>query len=64
MAIGLGGSLAAGRLIRTMLFEVEPTDLVTLAGISLLVGASALLTTYVHARRAARIGPTTALAGE
>jgi predicted permease len=61
VAIGLVGALAATRALRGLLYGVTPGDPVTLGGIALLVGAIAVLASYVPARRALRIDPTEAL---
>jgi ABC-type lipoprotein release transport system permease subunit len=47
-----------------MLYGVTPGDPVTLGMIALLVGAIALLASYVPTRRALRIDPTEALRAE
>jgi predicted permease len=63
LGIGVGLVLVAGgaRSIRTLLFEVAPTDPLTLgATIALLVGF-ALLACWIPARRAARVNPAEAL---
>ena len=57
VAIGAAGALALTRLIAGMLFGVSPTDLPTLAVISLLVTAVAMLACYLPARRATRVDP-------
>jgi putative ABC transport system permease protein len=61
---GLAGSLAATRLLATMLFGVKPTDPLTLAGVALLLTVIACLASYVPARRAMRIDPMVALRHE
>jgi predicted permease len=61
MIIGLLGSLAAARLIASLLFGTAPTDPVTFVGMALLLGAVALLAGYFPARRASRIEPMIAL---
>jgi ABC-type lipoprotein release transport system permease subunit len=55
------GVLALTRLLRSLLFEVEPTDPGTLVAVSLAVGAVALLASYIPARRATRVDPFKAL---
>jgi len=47
-----------------MLFGVAPDDPLTFAGVALLLGAVSLLSAYLPARRAARIGPAVALRAE
>jgi putative ABC transport system permease protein len=61
IAAGLAGSLATMRLIRALLFHVEPTDPATVVGISVLLAVTALVASYVPARRAMRVDPMTAL---
>jgi predicted permease len=59
--LGLGGALALTRLIRTLLFEVAPTDLPTYGAVSLVLLASAAAACWVPGRRAAQIDPQLAL---
>ena len=64
LVCGLAGALAVTRLIKTLLFKVEPTDAATFTLAAALLLASALLACYFPARRAARISPQIALRGE
>jgi len=61
--IGVGLLLAAGltRVLAGMLFGITPTDLVTFAGVALLLAGVSAFAGYVPARRAARVDPMTAL---
>ncbi|CAN5539433.1 ABC transporter permease [soil metagenome] len=64
VGIGLLGAFATTRLLRTLLFEVSPTDPATFLAVPLLLGAVALLASYLPARRAARVDPMIALRNE
>jgi putative ABC transport system permease protein len=64
LAIGMAGVLLLTRLLRSMLFEVSPTDPAALATVCVVLGAVSLLAAYLPARRAARIAPTDALRQE
>jgi cell division protein FtsX len=57
LAAGLAGGLALSRLMRGVLFGVSPTDALTYAVVALLLGAAALLATWLPARRAAHAEP-------
>jgi len=61
IAIGLAGAVALTRILASLLYDVTPTDPLTLAGVSLVLAAIALLASYLPARRAARIDPMAAL---
>lgn len=61
VAIGIGGALALTRLMRTLLFEVTPTDPTTFAGVAILLFVVALLACLVPARRASGFNPLDAL---
>ena len=64
VAVGLIGAFVVTRLLRTMLFEVRPTDLVTYVGFALLLAAVALIACYIPARRATKVDPLVALRTE
>jgi ABC-type antimicrobial peptide transport system permease subunit len=61
VAIGLPAALAVSRLMRSLLFGVEPMDLATHAAAALALFAVATLAAYLPARRASRVQPMAAL---
>jgi predicted permease len=61
---GLAGALGGSRLLTSMLFEVRPSDPATLAGVAVLLLATAAGAAYIPARRATRIDPARALRAE
>ena len=61
VAIGLGGAFALTRVLKTLLFEVKPTDLTTFAVVSLALVIVAFLASYLPARRATKVDPLVAL---
>jgi putative ABC transport system permease protein len=64
IAIGMGGALASTRVLETMLYEVKPGDLetyVVIGGVLLMV---ALAASYIPARRATWVDPSSALRAE
>jgi putative ABC transport system permease protein len=61
LAIGLLASLALGRVLQSLLFEVTPTDPATLASVAAVVLAVSILAAAIPARRATRVDPLTAL---
>jgi predicted permease len=61
IGIGLIGSLAITRLLRSLLYEITPNDPWTFAAVSAALITVAMLAAYVPARRAATVDPITAL---
>jgi putative ABC transport system permease protein len=57
VGIGLTAALALSRVLRTLLFEVSPTDPMTFAAIPLILVSAALLACWVPARRATNVDP-------
>jgi predicted permease len=64
VALGLAGSVVAAMLMRKLLFGVVPWDPSTLAGVAIVLAGSALLASYIPARRAASVSPVEALRTE
>jgi macrolide transport system ATP-binding/permease protein len=64
IVIGLVCSVAVGSLMRGLLFDVRSWDVSTLAAVAAVLGMSALLASYIPARRAASINPIDALRAE
>lgn len=61
IAIGLAGALAATRAMRSLLFDVSPTDPLTLGAVAALLLAIAMVAAWLPARRAGRVDPVEAL---
>jgi macrolide transport system ATP-binding/permease protein len=64
VVLGLACSLGAARLMSGLLFGVAAWDVPTLAGVAIVLGASAILASFLPARRAASIDPADALRTE
>ena len=64
LAIGVGASLAATRLLRSQLFGVQPADPLAYAAVTMLLALVALAACYIPARRAADVDPIVALRQE
>jgi putative ABC transport system permease protein len=61
LVAGLAAAAATGRAMAGLLFNLTPTDPMTLALVAVILGAVALLACYLPARRATRIDPIQAL---
>jgi predicted permease len=64
LALGIGGSLALTRLLRGLLFGVTPTDAATFVVAPLLLLLTAVVASYLPARRASRVDPVTVIRAE
>jgi predicted permease len=61
LTLGLAGALAAGRVLRTILFQTSPADPATLVAITLLMIVIAVSACLWPAWQASRLDPVTAL---
>jgi len=61
VVLGIVGALVLTRVLETLLFEVESTDLVTFLATGLLVVSVAVLASWLPARRAGRADPVRVL---
>ncbi|MFP3939582.1 MAG: ABC transporter permease [Thermoanaerobaculia bacterium] len=64
IGLGVAGSVAGGRVLASLLYEVEPADPATLAAVSALLAATGLAATWLPARQTARIDPQETLRAE
>jgi putative ABC transport system permease protein len=61
VGVGLLSALALMRLLRSLLFGVQTTDIITYIALSAVLAVVALLACYIPARRATKIDPLVAL---
>jgi putative ABC transport system permease protein len=61
VGIGIVGAVALTGLVKSLLFEVPPTDILTFSGVGLTLLAAAALASYLPAKRAAAVDPNVAL---
>jgi putative ABC transport system permease protein len=60
-AIGVAGALLASRTMESLLYGVKPADPWTFAAIVVMIAGTALLASYLPARRAAKVDPLVAI---
>jgi putative ABC transport system permease protein len=61
LVLGAAGTLATGRLLKSLLSGVSSTDPVTLAAVSILLAVAGLAACVIPARRAMQLDPNSAL---
>jgi putative ABC transport system permease protein len=61
LVIGLVGAAGVTQVIGSLLFEVDPIDPLSFAGVALFLTSVAALASYIPARRAMAVDPVTAL---
>ncbi|HEY7500656.1 MAG TPA: ABC transporter permease [Vicinamibacterales bacterium] len=61
VAIGVGVAFWAGRFVATMLFGLEPNDILTMIAATIMMIAVSAIAGYLPARRASRVDPMIAL---
>ena len=64
VGLGIPGALALTRLLESYLYRVQPTDPIAFSSTALLLGAVAMLASYIPARRATKVDPLIALRRE
>jgi putative ABC transport system permease protein len=64
LALGIAACFALTRYMAGLLFQIRPTDPLTIAAVSIGLGAVALQASYLPARRAINVDPVTALRHE
>jgi putative ABC transport system permease protein len=60
-AVGIAGALMSSKAIGSLLYGVKPADPWTFAAIVVVISATALLASYLPARRAAKVDPLVAI---
>jgi len=64
LAAGLAGAAMGGRLLASLLYEVQPGDPVTIGAVAVVLAAVGLAASFTPARRALRADPVAALRQE
>jgi ABC-type antimicrobial peptide transport system permease subunit len=61
VAAGIGASFALARVLKALLFGIEPTNALVMVSVSVGLALVALLACYIPARRATKVDPLVAL---
>ena len=61
VVLGTTASMLVGPVVSALLYGVSPTDPITYAGVTIVLGAVTILATYLPARRATLVDPAAAL---
>ena len=61
LCIGMAATLIAARALDGFLFEVSPTDPLTLGAVTLLLSIASMAASFIPARRATKVDPASAL---
>jgi len=61
LGLGLIAALSATQLLRSLLYDVAPSDPTTFAAVVAILGIAGVIASWLPARRAARLEPTDAL---
>ncbi|HTS04444.1 MAG TPA: ABC transporter permease [Candidatus Eisenbacteria bacterium] len=64
VGIGIVASLALGRVIASLVYQVKPSDPITFLAVAMLLGLIALIACVIPAYRASRVDPVIALRNE
>jgi ABC-type antimicrobial peptide transport system permease subunit len=64
IAVGVAGALGLSGVMRSLLFEVEPTDPATYLSVVVLLGLIAVMASGLPALRAARVDPASTMRTE
>ena len=64
IATGLLVAMFATRVLATLLYEVAPTDLLTYAGVAVVIGGAGMVAAWVPALRASTANPANTLRAE
>ena len=61
LVLGLAGAAGLTRVMRTLLFDVTPTDPATLAGVAVVIAVVSTIACFIPSWRASRVNPLTVL---